>query len=660
MCGIVGVLSTKYPSELENNVRSMVNTLEHRGPDDIGVWSDSKLGVSFGHSRLSIVDLSAAGHQPMFSSCGRYVIVFNGEIYNHLALRIELDKRSVSSTINGDHIQSRWKGHSDTETLLECISEWGIEKTLQESIGMFAFAIWDLQRRTLTLARDRFGEKPLYYGWVNGDFVFGSELKPFQIIPKFNNPINRDVLALYFQYCAVPSPYSIYEDIFKLEPGNFLTLQHSDLDQKVIKIESYWQLTDAVSRGYANPIDNELEAVATLESLLSESVSQQAVADVPLGVFLSGGVDSSTIAALMQKQSSQSIQTFTVGFDKADFDESSYALAVARHLGTYHSQLHVSPDDVRAVIPKLPEFYDEPFADSSQIPTYLVCQAARKHVTVALSGDAGDELFGGYNRYFWGQRIWRKMSWMPSSLRGALGYSIQGISIDRWDSLSRILPSKMGIRRMGDKAHKLAYRLKSVDSLDDLYRSLVNEWPSDIGLVLGAKRLSTKLDDTEIVKDLAESEHRMMLWDSLTYLPDDILTKVDRAAMSVSLETRIPFLDHRVAELAWRIPKHMKIRNGQGKWVLRQVLYKYVPRNLIERPKAGFGVPVGQWLRGPLREWAESLLEASRLQHEGYLNVDLVRQVWKEHLSGKSDWTARIWAILMFQAWLEVQKVEGK
>jgi asparagine synthase (glutamine-hydrolysing) len=401
------------------------------------------------------------------------------------------------------------------------------------------------------------------------------------------------------------------------------------------------------------PIKSEFEAVAALDAALREAVALQAVADVPLGAFLSGGVDSSTIVALMQAQSSRPVQTFTVGFDEAGFDESPHAQAVAQHLGTVHHALRVTAADARAVIPQLPAMYDEPFADSSQIPTHLVCRAARQQVTVALSGDAGDELFGGYNRYFWGQRVWNRVGWMPPALRQGLGAGIQRLPVTAWDALGRALPGAHGIARLGDKAHKLAHRLKTVQSVDDLYRSLVTEWPQGADLVRGASRFPTKLDDAGLAAGVPEAEHRMMLWDTLTYLPDDILTKVDRAAMSVSLETRVPFLDHRVVELAWRLPLHMKVRDGQGKWVLRQVLYKYVPRELIERPKAGFGIPVGQWLRGPLRDWAEELLDEMRLEREGYFNVAPIRQVWQEHLSGRHDWTSRLWTILMFQAWLE-------
>jgi asparagine synthase (glutamine-hydrolysing) len=654
MCGLAGsilgtnLFQTSYWSILLTQIG---DALRHRGPDDSGIWFDEHTGIGLVHRRLSILDLSPAGHQPMHSVCGRFVLVFHGEISNHLALRSELHKSGIAPA---------WRGHSDTETLLASFAAWGVTATLQRSVGMFAFALWDKVDGVLTLARDRFGEKPLYYGWVGQGthraFVFGSELKALRAFPGFDNPVNRGALALYMQHCTVPAPYSIYEDIFKLEAGCLLTLRSSDLKAGALSIEPYWRLTDAVREGMANPVEDETEAVSLLDAALREAVAFQAVADVPLGAFLSGGVDSSTIVALMQTQSERPVQTFTVGFDEAGFDESPHALAVAKHLGTEHHEIRVTADDARSVIPLLPQLYDEPFADSSQIPTYLVCQAARRNVTVALSGDAGDELFGGYNRYFWAERVWNRIAWLPPSLRQALGTALQQLPTERWDSLGHMLPGGRGIARLGDKAHKMAHRMKTVKSLDDLYRSLVTEWPEDVELVKGATRLPTKLDDTSLVAGISQAEHRMMLWDSLTYLPDDILTKVDRAAMGVSLETRVPFLDHRVAELAWRLPLNMKIRGGEGKWALRQVLYKYVPRELIERPKAGFGIPVGQWLRGPLRDWAEALLDEQRLEREGYLNPAPIREIWKQHLSGRYDWTVRLWTVLMFQAWLENQK----
>ena len=650
MCGLTGFWQPNNFSAdtAQRVVEKMASTISHRGPDDSGIWVDGGAGVIVSHRRLSILDLSPGGHQPMHSACGRYVLVFNGEIYNHLDLRSELTDQGCAP---------QWNGHADTETLLASFVAWGVDATLKRIVGMFAFALWDRDARCLTLARDRFGEKPLYYGWISSgkrdSFIFGSELKALRAHPDFNNKINRGALALYFQHSYVPAPQSIYENIFKLQPGCVLTLQLDNFPCRSVCIESYWRLTDAVYQGLAHPIRNENEAISKLNTCLSEAVRLQAVADVPLGAFLSGGVDSAIIVALMQAQSERPVQTFTVGFDEAGFDESPHALAVARHLGTDHHAIRVTEADARSVIPLLPSLYDEPFSDSSQIPTYLVCKAARQNVTVAISGDAGDELFGGYNRYFWGKRVWNRLSWMPSGLRKILAMGMLQVPMDRWDFIGQILMGRQGVSHFGDKVHKLACRMKTVQSLDDLYRSLVTEWPQEMVPVKGVFPFTTLLDNNSLVAGISDAEHRMMLWDSLTYLPDDILTKVDRAAMGASLETRVPFLDHRVVELAWRLPLDMKIRGGQGKWVLRQVLYKYIPRELIERPKVGFAIPVGQWLRGPLRDWAEALIDERRLAAEGYLNPLLITTIWKQHLSGRYNWTARLWTVLMFQAWLE-------
>ncbi len=679
----------------------MADTIAHRGPDDSGAWADAQAGLALGFRRLSIVDLSPAGHQPMVSSSGRYVVAFNGEIYNHLELRAELHAAGAAPV---------WRGHSDTETLLAGFEHWGIEATLNKTVGMFAIALWDVQQRTLHLARDRFGEKPLYYGWVGSDgaraFVFGSELKALRAFPGFDNPVCREALAQYMRFMVVPAPLSIYEDIYKLEPGCLLTLTSSfprmressapkPLDPRMceddekggdgFKIRRWWSLADVVQAGAQNQVTDEVEAVQQLEQRLADAVRLQSLADVPLGAFLSGGVDSSTIVALMQQQAMRPVKTFTVGFEEAGFDESPHARAVAQHLGTDHAELFVTAAEAQAVIAQLPAMYDEPFADSSQIPTHLVCRAARQHVTVALSGDAGDELFGGYNRYFWGPRIWAKLAWLPYPVRQALGAAISAVPVAGWDALSRpvnaLLPGGKGIAQAGDKAHKLAARLANVRNLDDLYLSLVTEWQDPASVVCGSSssrmrgsmnpgaldprekpeddekedrhcERSAAIHDFTVPENLDPVE-RMMYRDSMTYLPDDILCKVDRAAMAVSLETRVPFLDHRVAELAWRLPLDMKIRGNQGKWALRQVLYKYVPRKLIERPKAGFGIPVGQWLRGPLRPWAESLLDEKRLQAEGYFYPAPIRRKWAEHLAGRRDHTASLWAVLMFQSWLE-------
>jgi asparagine synthase (glutamine-hydrolysing) len=656
----------------------MADGLAHRGPDDAGVWVDGNAGMALAHRRLSILDLSPAGHQPMVSASGRYVIAFNGEIYNHLSLREALENIPTGPSLRKGGV-FEWRGHSDTETLLAGFEVWGIEATLKKTVGMFAIALWDVQTRTLHLVRDRFGEKPLYYGWVGSGrsaaFVFGSELKALRAYPGFANPVSREVLALYMRFTYVPAPHSIYQDIYKLEPGCMLSIGGAVpyLPSAALRPPAtlgglvmcrWWSLADVVESGARYQITDEVEAVQALEQRLNNAVRLQSLADVPLGAFLSGGVDSSAIVALMQQQATCPVKTFTVGFEEAGFDESPHARAVAQHLGTDHTEIFVAAAEAQAVIPHLPAMYDEPFADSSQIPTHLVCKAARQQVTVALSGDAGDELFGGYNRYFWGPRIWNRLAWLPYPARQMLGAAICSVPTAGWDVLSRpvnaLLPGVKGIASAGVKAHKLAARLSSVGNLDDLYLSLVSEWQDPASVVRGDSSgavveppslLADSLPQAGVAGS-ANSPLHMMYRDSTTYLPDDILCKVDRAAMSVSLETRVPFLDHRVAELAWQLPLNMKIRGGEGKWALRQVLYKHVPRELIDRPKAGFGIPVGQWLRGPLRDWAEALLDEVRLEREGYFYPAPILQKWAEHLSGQRDHTASLWAVLMFQAWM--------
>ena len=671
MCGFAGFLQGPKNGigNLEVLAIKMANAISHRGPDDSGVWTDDQIGIAFGHRRLSIVDLSIAGHQPMKSVSGRYVLVFNGEIYNHLQIRMEIDKNNTSKKDSLPKIQ--WRGHSDTETLLAGFETWGIEDTLKKSVGMFAFALWDTHTKSLTLARDRFGEKPLYYGWVGTGsrhaFVFGSELKALRAFPEFKNEISRNSLALYMRFMYIPAPFSIYENIYKLEPGSMLTLNGAQLNslQEVTSTplhRRWWALSDVVEAGAQNLISDEKEAIQELEQRLLEAVRLQSLADVSIGAFLSGGVDSSAIVALMQQHANKPIKTFTVGFEEAGFDESPFALAVANHLGTEHAELFVTAVEAQQVVFQLPRIYDEPFADSSQIPTYLISQAARKSVTVALSGDGGDELFGGYNRYFWGPRIWSKLAWMPYTIRNALSAAISSIPINGWNALSRpfnsLVSNEKGVSQLGDKAHKLASRLHSVRNLDDLYFSLVSEWQDPAQVV--KNRDGALFTDSQLLNNipanstnLYNNQNRMMYLDSMSYLPDDILCKVDRAAMAASLETRVPFLDHRVAELAWKLPINMKIRGDQGKWILREVLYKYVPKELVDRPKAGFAIPIGQWLRGPLRDWAENLLDENRLQNEGYFYPLPIRQKWKEHLNSKRDHTSALWAVLMFQAWLE-------
>lgn len=658
MCGFSGIFVSKQHTlrSIEELATNMALAIKHRGPDDAGVWADSTIGLALGHRRLSIIDLSAAGHQPMQSASARFVLAFNGEIYNHQELRAELISLGLAPA---------WQGHSDTETLLAGFEAWGIENTLQRCVGMFAIALWDKQQRCLTLVRDRLGEKPLYYGWAgqgeNRAFVFGSELKALRAYPGFANPICRSALAQYMRFNYVPAPLSIYEGVFKLEPGCLLTITEqapisapsqalqAGQRHETLTVSRWWQLNDAVQQGEREPLLNEKDALSALENALQEAIRLQSLADVPVGAFLSGGIDSSLIAALMQGQSSRPIKTFTVGFEEAGFDESPHAKAVAKHLGTEHHEVFVTAREALAVVPELPQMYDEPFADSSQIPTHLVCAAAKQQVTVALSGDAGDELFGGYNRYFWAPSIWSKVSWLPFPLRQLLGRGLTVLPPQAWDALA----SKAGVVRVGEKVHKLANCLQLARDQDGLYLSLVTEWatPESVVKLAPGSMVGVQLPNWPGKNN--DQASKMMYWDSLTYLPDDILCKVDRAAMATSLETRVPFLDHRVAELAWRLPLHMKIRGGESKWALRQVLYKHVPRELIERPKAGFGIPVGQWLLGPLRDWAEQLLDASRLEREGYFHAAPIRRVWQEHLSGRFDHTPKLWSVLMFQSWLE-------
>jgi asparagine synthase (glutamine-hydrolysing) len=653
MCGLTGVLTGRLPPA--DAIRRMTDSLYHRGPDDGGTWMDEQAGVALGFRRLAIIDLSVAGCQPMHSACDRYVLVFNGEIYNHLELRETL-RAGVPRTGGAG-----WRGHSDTETLLACIAEWGVPLTLERAVGMFAFALWDRAERRLCLARDRFGEKPLYYGWTQGAFVFGSELKALRQYPGFDNPVDRDVLALYAQYCYVPTPYSIYRHVYKLQPGCFMFVAPDAMTtpperaltaptrRPGLVISRYWSFLETAHDGLANPIVDEREAVERLHDSLSEAVRLQSIADVPLGAFLSGGIDSTTIVALMQSLSNRKVKTLTIGFDEEGYNEARHAKAIAAHLGTDHSELYVSVDQARELIPCLPSLYSEPFADSSQIPTHLVSKIARSHVTVALSGDGGDELFGGYRRYTWARRIWNSARLAPPALRRSAGAAMQQVPVPAWDRMSMFAP---GLARVGDRIHKLGYRLERVSSVDELYQSLVTEWPPEAALVPGARQLPTAFDE-HALSDVPDPEHRMMIWDTLTYLPDDILHKVDRAAMGVSLETRVPFLDHRVAQLAWRLPLQMKIRHGVGKWAVRQLLYRYVPQTLVERPKMGFGIPLDTWLRGPLREWAEDLLAPARLRADGFFDPSPVRRAWEEHLSGRRNRQQQLWALLMFQAWTD-------
>jgi asparagine synthase (glutamine-hydrolysing) len=630
----------------EAALRAMARTLVHRGPDDEGLWTDATSGIAIAHRRLSIVDLSPAGHQPMRSPAGRYTIVYNGEIYNHAILREALDAAGHSPA-------GGWRGHSDTETLLAGFDAWGVEATLRKAIGMFAFALWDAGSRSLTLGRDRVGEKPLYWGWQGAGrqraLLFGSELKALRAHPAFDAPVDRAALAQYMRYGYLPAPRSIYRGIAKLRPGTLLRFESGSPEPIA---STYWSAAEVVSAAHAYA-GTAQDATDELEALLRSAVAQQMVADVPLGAFLSGGVDSSTIVALMQAQSSRPVKTFSIGFEEADYDEAQYAAAVASHLGTDHTQLYVTAAEALSVVPRLPQLYDEPFADSSQIPTYLVSSLARQSVTVSLSGDAGDELFCGYRRYEQAARAWHGIAKLPRAARAWIARGVQRVSPRRWDRLA--IGPLAGQRRLGETLHKAAAVLDCPD-LDAVYRRLVSQWSDPASLVLDAIEPPTAIEDMPAALRALPDVERMMALDLLTYLPDDILVKVDRAAMGVSLETRVPLLDHRVIEFAWRLPQQLRIHDGQTKWLLRQVLHRNVPRSLIERPKAGFAVPIDAWLRGPLRPWAQELLDPRRLANEGFLNPAVVSEAWQEHQQGTRDRQHQLWSVLMFQAWLEEQR----
>jgi asparagine synthase (glutamine-hydrolysing) len=645
MCGITGFWETSRQlstDKLRYIVQQMSNTLIHRGPDDGGHWQDAESGIALGHRRLAIVDLSPLGHQPMESRDGRYVIVFNGEIYNFLELRRQLQS-----------LGHKFRSHCDTEVMLASFSQWGLEEAIKRFNGMFTFALWDQKERVLHLGRDRLGEKPLYYGFLGQTFVFGSELKALKAYPDFQAEINRDALALFMRYNYIPAPYSIYQGIYKLPPGTILTYNGIDTAPTPVP---YWSAKEATELGVAYSFTgSEQEAVTQLESLLREAVGLRMVADVPLGAFLSGGIDSSTVVALMQAQSSLPIKTFSIGFYEDVYNEAQYAKQVAQHLGCDHTELYVTPQEALSIIPKLPSLYDEPFSDASQIPTFLVSQLAKQYVTVSLSGDGGDELFAGYNRYFLGRSIWQKIGWIPATLRQTTARALTSLSQETWDhSLAHfgaLLPTKLREPSPGDKLHLLADTL-AVPNAETMYTGLVSHW-QEKALVVGGSEPPTAFSDRQSWTSLPNFTQRMMYLDTVTYLPDDILVKVDRASMGVSLEGRIPLLDHRVVEFACRIPLSMKIRDGQGKWLLRQLLYKYVPQKLIDRPKKGFGVPIDCWLRGPLRDWAEALLDETRLRKEGFLNPQPIRQKWAEHQQGDRDWQYYLWDVLMFQAWLD-------
>jgi asparagine synthase (glutamine-hydrolysing) len=618
----------------------MALALRHRGPDDSGVWVDAQAGVGLAHRRLAILDLSAAGHQPMSSASGRWMLSYNGEIYNHRDLRARLDREGRTPT-------GGWRGQSDTETLVEAIDAWGLVPALRECVGMFALAAWDRHDRRLHLARDRFGEKPLYYGRAGRDFVFASELKAIRCHPDFDGAIDRDALAAYASLTVVPAPMSIYRGIFKLPPGTVATLGRPGDDPR---IDPYWSYRDVVLEGLADPITDQIEAVDALDAVLRQAIAGQAVADVPVGAFLSGGIDSSTIVALYQAVSGARVNTYTIGFDEAGYDESADARRIADHLGTNHHEHRVSVDEARDVIPMLPTIYDEPFADSSQIPTYLVSRFARRDVTVAISGDAGDELFAGYNRHLAIPRFWNRVAAVPAPLRRAL-FTAAAIAPE---SLLRGAGRAGGLSSLASasgKIRKFARVAASASSIDEVADSFLDEWSGLAAPVRNAGPYRRPRGLPPGTDDLAAITYA----DAVGYLPDDILAKVDRAAMAVSLETRVPFLDHRVAAVAARIAPSLKVNGGRGKHILRVLLDRHVPREMVDRPKAGFAVPVGEWITGPLRDWAEHLLDRRTLERQGYWNVDAVHARWSAHRAGQSS-TAAIWSVLMFQAWLEAQE----
>ena len=648
MCGLTGFLDLSS-GESNQILKKMGDAIAHRGPDDSGIWFDRDTGIGLSHRRLSVVDLSPAGHQPMASASDRYVIAFNGEIYNHLQLRAELALLSLAPV---------WRGHSDTETLLAGFDAWGVENTLKKSIGMFAIALWDRQTQLLMLARDRMGEKPMYYGWQGSGkqrvFLFGSELKALKAHPSFSADIDRDSLCLLLRHNYIPAPYSIYQGIAKLEPGCLLSISLAQPEPNILK---YWDVVKVARAGVDQPFSGTPhEAVDQLETLSKDAVRQQMMADVPLGAFLSGGIDSSTVVALMQAQSTRPVKTFTIGFSEKSHNEAEHAKAVAQYLGTEHTELYVTPQQALDVIDLLPNLYCEPFSDSSQIPTLLISKLARQHVTVSLSGDGGDELFCGYNLYQLTSSLWRKLSLVPVPLRALAAKGIVSISPAKWSYMAQIIPGAARYSAAGDKLHKGAGVLAS-RTVDDLYLGMISHLRDPAEWVIGGKEPLTQLSRPHSDLNELNEVERMMALDAVSYLPDDILVKVDRAAMSVSLESRVPLLDHRIVEFAWSLPLEYKLREGQSKWPLRQVLYRYVPRELIDRPKMGFGIPIDSWLRGPLRDWADALLDDSRLRSEGYFFPEPIRQKWAEHLSGKRNWAYLLWNILMFQAWLESNKV---
>ncbi len=636
MCGIVGYISESTGASTTLACK-MAQQIEHRGPDGAGTWVDQDAGIALAHRRLAILDLSDAGHQPMISANGRLVLVFNGEIYNHRALRAEVEAAGWPSG---------WKGHSDTETLLAALQLWGMEGTLVRLNGMFAFALWDREQRVLSLARDRIGEKPLFYGMSGRSFLFASELKALTIHPDWQGEVNRDVLAAYLRHAYVPDPHCIYRGMSKLPPAHWLEVKDGVVGPPIC----YWSLSDVVMK--PRRTESAPQLLDELEGLLRDAVGLRMEADVPLGAFLSGGIDSSLIVSMMQTQASRPVKTFTIGFDVPGYNEAEHAKAVAAHLGTDHTELYLSPQDVLDVVPQLPHFWDEPFADSSQIPTYLLSRMTREKVTVSLSGDGGDELFCGYNRYGQGYDLHRRLRQLPGPAQRVLAILLKNAPAHMIDVVMQVLPNRFRYPALGDRLRKLGSVLSHSEG-NAYYRSLISQFQTPAHLVPGATEVDTLLSQPETWPDLADFREVMMYLDTLTYLPGDILTKVDRASMAVSLEARVPFLDHRVVEYAWSLPFDMKNNSGQMKWALRQVLARHVPNHLFERPKMGFGIPIEHWLGGPLRDWAETLLSEDALNRDGFFDTAEIRKMWEEHHTGRRRWHHQLWTVLMFQAWRE-------
>ncbi|MBI2274132.1 MAG: asparagine synthase (glutamine-hydrolyzing) [Bacteroidetes bacterium] len=632
MCGIFGYLDKKNKISTEHNKKSL-KAISHRGPDDLGEWTDLHNGIYLSQVRLAILDLSPAGHQPMVSITGRYVMTFNGEIYNHQSIRKEL----------GDQYSIKWKGHSDTETFLAALERWGLETALEKSVGMFAIGIWDCEEKELILARDRMGEKPLYYGWQNDSFIFGSDLAAIEMHESFQGTMDREALALFMQLSYIPAPFSIYKNIYKLEPGTFLRI---NVKEYLPSISRYWSLRESIQTGAREPFGGSPEdAVEVLNTILQRSIHQQMIADVPIGAFLSGGIDSSVVVAIMQSLSNRPIQTFTIGFDEKKFNEAEHAKAVAKHIGVHHTELYISPKETLDVIPELSKIYSEPFADSSQIPTYLVSKLARREVTVSLSGDAGDELFCGYRSYSKALKMRNIIFSLPEWLRNSssLFTSLNNSVVANFSNeLSQKIDTAMGLF---SAKHPL-----------DVYQRLITRWLPSEQIVIGVEGNFNVLDKIgDEINSIGYIESLMAL-DMLMYLPDNNLCKVDRAAMAVSLETRVPLLDHRIVEFANSLPLNYKLNKGVTKWPLRQILYKHVPKSLVERPKMGFSVPLSDWLKGPLREWAEYLLSEEKIVSQGVLNYSVIKKRWAEQLSGKRDSKYLLWNVLIFQSWMENKK----